>query len=180
MAHSNEWESLKSRCEACTICEGLSKEGRLCAYGKPTFGYGKTQDNSIMFVGEAPGEAGCGITGIPFTNDKSGQLFNWILERYGKTMGDIYTTNIVKCCPMRNRTPTRDETRNCAVRYLYEEIKLIKPRRLVALGKTAFNQLQSRGAIYIPHPAYAIRNGAVPGNRAAEIYSLNYKVILCP
>lgn len=165
-----EWLCLKSRCEGCSVCPNLSRERLLSPYGKPTFGYG-CLDHPIMFVGEAPGEAGCGTTGIPFTNDKSGQLYNWVLERYEKTMEDVYTTNVVKCCPMANRTPTKREAQSCAVRYLYEEIKLIKPRRIVALGRTAYNQLQSRGVTFIPHPAFAIRNGAAPGNSRAEEYT---------
>ena len=165
-----EWVDLKTRCELFSTCFNLSRERLLSPYGKPTFGYGNL-DHPIMFIGEAPGHAGCGTTGIPFTKDRSGDLYNWVLRYFGKTMENVYTTNIVKCCPSNNRTPTKIETLNCAIRFLREEIHLLKPKNIIALGKTAFNYLESWGADYIPHPGYAIRNGATPGNKAALNYA---------
>ncbi|GAI86895.1 unnamed protein product, partial [marine sediment metagenome] len=69
-----------------------------CHWGKPTYGYGDI-DSPTVFVGEAPGRDGCGYTGIPFTRDRSGKLYNWILNYLGVTLEDTYTTNIVKCWP---------------------------------------------------------------------------------
>ncbi len=169
VTNGRAWDILKAKCEDCSVCPNLCKERLLSPYGKPTFGYGNL-DHPTMFIGEAPGHAGCGTTGIPFTKDRSGELYNWVLSQYGKTMDDVYTTNIVKCCPAKNRTPTSKELTACSIRFLYEEIRLLKPIKIIGLGRSAHTRVMGI-ADYIPHPAYAIRNGAAPGNVSAIAYS---------
>ena len=139
-------------------------------------GYGR--DNSlIMFVGLAPGRNGADVTGVPFTRDRSGQLFQEMLTMANISSG-VYITNLVKCNPKdafnRNRTPLKDEIKNC-IDYLYKEIAIIKPKVIVCLGKVVtevlfgstiksflslhMNSSKIGGTWYIPfiHPAYVIR-----------------------
>ncbi|GAG86010.1 unnamed protein product, partial [marine sediment metagenome] len=140
---------------------------------KPTWGYGKIPCK-VMFIGEAPGKWGCGVTGIPFTKDKSGEFFQECLAACELTKEQVYVTNIVKCCPENNRTPTPIEIANC-VKYLMWEIENVNPLYIVPLGAPAthfFIQEGSmkvlvagvyswKGHVIMPlyHPAYALRMG---------------------
>jgi len=91
--------------------------------------------------------------------------------------GDIWTTNIVKCNPPGNRTPTEIEVKICST-FILKEVHIVKPRMIVALGRTAINYFMPhmkgrsirsmlgsrftwRGIdLYVLyHPAYACRNG---------------------
>lgn len=167
--------------EGCTMCPEL-----VASRKRITYGYGN-KNSFIIFLGEAPGYKGADLTGIPFTKDKSGELFNEMLLHAGWKMEDVYTTNIVKCCPPGNRTPKEDEVNNCAGKWLEGELKQIKPRAnyegpiiLVTCGSTATRYFINQGVtkarmaqhkitwnkikfIVIPifHPAYILRTGAV-------------------
>lgn len=88
----------------------------------------------------------------------------------------VYITNVLKCRPPANRQPQITEVQSCA-HFLQQQIKLIKPKLILALGKVAAHFLLNtdvaltklRGSIYtysisnIPilvtyHPAYLLRN----------------------
>jgi len=115
---------------SCVRCPDLVKSRK-----RVTFGYGNIYTN-VMFVGEAPGYNGCDVTGIPFTRDPSGELFQQMLHEVGWTKESVYVTNIVKCCPPGNRTPTEKEVNNCSI-YLEYEIARIYPTYIVLVGKPA-------------------------------------------
>jgi len=127
----------------------------------------------IMLVGEGPGgvedEYGTPLVG------PSGQLLDKALTRVGISRDRVYTTNVIKCRPPGNRTPTVEEGEFCATRWLDAEIALIQPRVIVALGSVALKYLYQakaritadRGkwfrtrhdiaAIATYHPAYLLR-----------------------
>ncbi len=127
----------------------------------------------LMFIGEGPGEEEDN-TGRPFVG-RAGQLLTKIIEAMKLKREDVYIANIVKCRPPNNRTPSEDEIISCAP-YLMEQISVIKPKVIVALGApstcTLFNQKIKisavRGKFYdwkygvklMPtfHPAYLLRN----------------------
>ena len=94
----------------------------------------------IMIVGEAPG-ASEDEAGRPFVG-AAGQLLTEALARLGVSRGDVYITNVVKCRPPNNRTPTREEVEAC-LPYLLRQIELLRPRRIVALGLTSAKTLLS-------------------------------------
>ncbi len=97
-------------------------------------------DADVMLVGEAPGRTE-DEQGRPFVG-AAGQLLNELLERAGMPRPTVYITNVVKCRPPNNRTPTDDEVAAC-VGYLKEEIRLVRPKVIVALGNTAGSTLFS-------------------------------------
>ena len=103
------------------------------------FGVGNP-DADVMFIGEAPG-ADEDAQGEPFVG-RAGQLLTRIIETMGFARGDVYIANILKCRPNMpagasgNRKPTPEEMQTC-IPYLHEQIDLIRPRVLVALGGTA-------------------------------------------
>jgi DNA polymerase len=54
--------------------------------------------------------------------------------------GQVYITNIVKCRPPDNRTPTPPEAQ-CCLPYLKRQIELLRPRVIVTLGATPLREL---------------------------------------
>jgi uracil-DNA glycosylase len=106
------------------------------------FGEGK-RTATVMFVGEQPGDQE-DRAGHPFVGP-SGRLLDGALERAGLDRGDAYVTNAVKHFkwvpdPTGKRrihkTPNASEVRACHP-WLDEEIAVVQPRVIVALGATA-------------------------------------------
>ena len=133
MDKRSAYEDLRSRiasCRSCPLWSGRTKavpgEGNL--------------DSPVMFVGEAPG-ATEDREGRPFVG-AAGQLLNAAIESAGWRREDVYITNVVKCRPPNNRTPNQDEVAAC-IGYLREEIRLVRPKVIVALGNTAGEALSS-------------------------------------
>ncbi len=150
----------------CTRCK-LHTLGR----HQIVFGVGNPQAD-LMFVGEAPGHDE-DIQGIPFVG-RAGQLLTKIIEAIGLTREEVYIANVIKCRPPENRNPEPDEVETCEP-FLFQQIDLIKPKVVVALGKFAAQALlgtldpisrlrgrvfEYRGARLVPtfHPAYLLRN----------------------
>jgi uracil-DNA glycosylase family 4 len=150
----------------CTRCK-LHRQGRK----QIVFGVGNP-DADLMFVGEAPG-ADEDIQGIPFVG-RAGQLLTKIIEAIGLERDDVYIANVIKCRPPQNRNPEPDEVDTCEP-FLFQQIDIIKPKVIVALGTFAARTLlrtldpisrlrgrvyEYRGAKLIPtfHPAYLLRN----------------------
>ena len=107
-------------------------------------------DAQIMFVGEAPGSDE-EKQGEPFVG-VAGQLLTRVIKAMGLERSDVYITNICKFRPItddgkpqnnRNRTPTGVEMNAC-IEYVIEEIAVIQPKVIVALGKVAVEGLLKR------------------------------------
>jgi DNA polymerase len=123
------------KCNQCHLCN----EGNL----GPT-SFNGTITSPIAIVGEGPGETEDQY-GIPLIG-KSGQLLDKALWSVGITRDKVYTTNIIKCRPLKNRTPTIDEGIFCATRWLDNEINAIKPKIIIALGSVALKYLHNSDA----------------------------------
>jgi DNA polymerase len=150
-------------CARCRLHAGRTKS--VFARGNPRA--------RIMFVGEGPG-ADEDVQGLPFVG-KAGQLLDKMIAAMGLRQNEIYIANVVKCRPPQNRKPEPDEMSAC-VPYLAEQIALLDPEVIIALGGTAAEGLlggrvaitRARGQwrLYratIPvmptyHPAYLLRN----------------------
>ncbi len=178
-AKAAAFADLRTRALACVKCPHLASSRK-----NVVFGVGSTEA-SVMFVGEAPG-ADEDAQGEPFVG-KAGQLLTKIIQTMGLSRGTVYIANILKCRPdtpgqtAGNRKPTSDEMATC-IPYLHEQVDLIRPKVLVALGATAVEGLLGKSAgitrlrgnwqIYrgIPlmptyHPAYLLRNQALSEKR---------------
>ena len=131
---NTEFEKLKEQCltcNKCTLCNGRHNV---------VFGVGN-EKAKIMFVGEGPGEQE-DLQGEPFVG-KSGQLLDKYLSLIDLDRKDnIYIANIVKCRPPMNRDP-RPEEQDICIDYLRQQVKLIKPRIIVCLGRIAAQKLIS-------------------------------------
>ena len=136
--------------------------------------YGKV--NGLCFVGEAPG-FNEDKQGLPFVG-RSGQLLDKMMESINYTRKDVSILNVVKCRPtdekQGNRTPKDSELKFCGERWLFKQLKLLKPKLIVTLGgislrfffpsakvtKNVGNVLVSGDyRIFVTyHPAYILRN----------------------
>jgi len=92
----------------------------------------------IMFIGEGPGETEDKF-GKPFIG-KAGNMLEKIIEKMGYSRESVFIGNIVKCRPPNNRDPLKDEVEAC-IPFLQEQIRILKPRVIVCLGKVALNNL---------------------------------------
>jgi len=92
----------------------------------------------MMFIGEGPGETEDKF-GRPFIG-KAGQLLVKIIDKMGYTRETVFIGNIVKCRPPNNRDPQKDEVDAC-IHHLEDQIKILKPKVIVCLGKVALNNL---------------------------------------
>ena len=171
--------ALRKRALACVKCSHLASSRQ-----NVVFGVGNI-DAELMFVGEAPG-ADEDSQGEPFVG-AAGQLLTKIIQATGLQRGNVYIANILKCRPdtpgqsSGNRKPKPEEMATC-IPYLHEQIDLIKPKAIVALGATAVEGLlgktigitklrghwqEYRGTPLMPtyHPAYLLRNQSMSTKR---------------
>lgn len=118
-------------------------ECQLCPLGatRNKFVYGVGNPNAdVLFIGEAPGAREDEL-GEPFVG-RAGQLLDKILAAIEFSRQDVYIANILKCRPPGNRDPQSDEMESCFP-YLKEQIKLIKPKLICALGRIAAQALMN-------------------------------------
>ncbi len=161
-----DWDELAATVAACRQC-------RLCEVRKQAvLGVGDGRAD-WLFVGEGPG-AEEDERGEPFVG-QAGQLLDNMLTSIGLQRGrDVYIANAVKCRPPENRTPDPDELAACRP-YLAQQIALIQPKLIVAMGRPAAQTLlqtevkisTARTKVHdyegIPvivtyHPAYLLRS----------------------
>jgi uracil-DNA glycosylase family 4 len=161
-----DWPQLREAVAACSAC-GLWRQRK-----QAVFGVGH-ESAPWLFVGEGPG-ADEDEQGEPFVG-QAGRLLDAMMAAIGIRRGrEAYIANVVKCRPPGNRTPTLEEAAACAP-FLDRQIDLIRPRLIVALGKTAAMRLLQteaslgslRGRVHryrgtplvvTYHPAYLLRN----------------------
>ena len=178
-AKAAAFADLRQRTMACVKCAHLASSRKNVVFGVGSI------DAQLMFVGEAPG-ADEDEQGEPFVG-KAGQLLTKIIQTMGLQRADVYIANIVKCRPdtpgqsAGNRKPTPEEMQTC-IPYLHEQIDLIRPKVLVALGGTAVEGLLGktigitklrgnwqmyRGIPLMPtfHPSYLLRNQGLKEKR---------------
>jgi DNA polymerase len=117
--------------QTCTRC-GLCRQRKQAVFARGTGSSG------VCFVGEGPG-ADEDAQGYPFVG-KAGQLLDRMIEAMGLGRDEVYVCNVVKCRPPDNRKPEPDEMAAC-LPYLNEQLELVAPRVIVALGATAVQGL---------------------------------------
>lgn len=125
------WEELYDACASCEKCE-LHKTRTNCVFGVGS------READILFVGEAPGEKE-DLSGTPFVG-RAGQLLDKFLFAVDIPRESVYIANILKCRPPKNRDPKPDEEDAC-IGYLREQVRLIKPKMIVCLGRISAQRL---------------------------------------
>jgi len=179
---AQRWEALREIVLNCPACRKHTRKDY-----KTVFGVGNL-DADIFFCGEAPG-GDEEEQGEPFVG-KAGQLLNKMIKAMGLEREQVYIGNIMNWRPslptrIGNRPPTREEMNFC-LPYLIGQIKIVKPKLIVALGATAakgllgFDSVRSLREVkgvwhefantpLIPtyHPSYLLRNDSKRDKRAA-------------
>ena len=161
-----DWDALRDAVRECTAC-GLCRQRK-----QAVFGVG-AESATWLFIGEGPG-ADEDELGEPFVG-QAGKLLDSMLAAIGIKRGrEVYIANAVKCRPPGNRTPSAEEAATCAP-FLDRQIELVKPKIIVALGKTAAARLLNTEAslgslrgkahaykgtplVVTYHPAYLLRS----------------------
>ncbi len=131
-------EDLERRIRACTLC-GLHRSRKNAVPGDGPL------DAKILFCGEAPGYNES-LQGKPFVGS-AGKFLNELLKIAELRREDVYITNVVKCRPPENRAPSDDEIETCTTHYLQKQIAMIKPKLVVALGRTAAKALLGKQVV---------------------------------
>jgi DNA polymerase len=162
---SNHWIPLKAAVSGCTKC-ALHKTRT-----QTVFGVGD-ENADWMLIGEAPGAEEDRL-GDPFVG-QAGKLLDGMLAAIGLSRrNNVYIANVLKCRPPGNRNPTPEEVGQCTP-HLLQQIELIKPKLILAMGRFAAQTLLEsdasiaslRGRLHsyagVPlivtyHPAYLLR-----------------------
>jgi uracil-DNA glycosylase family 4 len=156
---------------------------RNCSYwGRPVPGFGDPRAQ-LVIIGLAPGAHGANRTGRMFTGDRSGDFLYEQLYRAGFAnqptskfaddglrLRNAYITAVARCVPPDNK-PLPAEIANCSP-YLEEELDILRPRAILALGGIAFDsylrllvrrgQLKSRAGYRFSHGAEFRLPGDLP------------------
>jgi uracil-DNA glycosylase family 4 len=130
-------ETLADEIKTCRKC-GLWRQRKNAVPGEGNL------DVALMLVGEAPGYWE-DVKGRPFVG-AAGKILDEMLSKAGISRRDVYITNIVKCRPPENRDPSPNEIQTCTP-YLDRQIKTIKPKFLVTLGRHAAFYILAKAAI---------------------------------
>ena len=180
-----DWEALEQKCAICTACS-LAATRTNCVFGTGS------RTAKLLFVGEAPGEQE-DLSGVPFVG-RAGQLLNKFLDAVDIPREDVYIANILKCRPPQNRDPLPEEENAC-IGYLREQVRLIRPKIIVCLGRIAaaklikpdFKITKEHGewfekgdfvmtAVY--HPAYLLRDPRKKEDMLTDMKRLREKLDL--
>lgn len=147
------------------LCEGCSLQGDGYAEGEGP------ENATILLLGEALGAEEAN-SGRPFVGG-AGRILNYLLQKAGLRRSELYITNVIRCRPPRNRTPTETEIQNCTRRHKLGEflptfnlVVLLGNSALLAVtGKTGITRW--RGSVFVPqegvkvlptiHPAAIMR-----------------------
>lgn len=162
-------DDIKQKILANDVCPELSKQATQLVFGDGS------PNAKLVFIGEAPGKNE-DLEGKPFVG-AAGKFLNEMLALIGLKRSDVYITNIVKYRPPNNRDPLPEE-KLAFLPYLHEQLKVIKPRLTVFLGRHSMNSFfpelfisrvhgrvikdgAGRAYLALYHPAAALYNGGM-------------------
>lgn len=162
----NRLRVYKDKIKNCLKCDlGNSRKNFVFGSGDP--------NASLLIIGEAPGEQE-DLSGEPFVG-RAGKLLDKMLMAINRSRNnDVFICNVLKCRPPDNRDPKKEEINECEP-YLINQIDLIAPKLIVALGRIAgktllgvekslkemrgiLHEYHSKPLIVTYHPAALLRN----------------------
>ena len=183
------FEELRENCLNCQKCELCqTRHNVVVGVGNP--------EAKVMFIGEGPGENE-DLQGEPFVG-RGGKLLDKMLNAVDLDRNkNIYIANIVKCRPPKNRDPKPEEQEQC-IGWLRNQVKLIKPKIIVCLGRISAQKLikedlritkehglffEKGSFLMMPmfHPAAILRNPNQKPEAFADFLKLQEKIKeICP
>lgn len=149
----DNWETLEKECMNCHKC-GLCETRTHVVFGTGN------KNAEVMFIGEGPGENE-DLQGEPFVG-RGGQLLDKMLTAVDlDRRKNIYIGNMVKCRPPKNRDPRPEEQEMC-IDWLRNQVKLIRPKIIVCLGRIAAAKIiKSDIKITKEHGIFFEKNGVL-------------------
>lgn len=159
-----EFQKLAKNAKNCRRCEAMcDKTAVLSELNGSLF-------PKVFFIAEAPGRQGADRTRIPFSGDKSGAMFEKLLDSINLKRAEIFITNTVLCSPRSatgaNRKPSKREIKNCSD-FLSETLRAINPKIIVTLGSVALEALKT-----IEYHQFALKT------HAAKIFEWNDRFLV--
>ncbi|MFN4133890.1 MAG: uracil-DNA glycosylase family protein [Candidatus Hadarchaeales archaeon] len=121
-------KGIERRIKTCTLC-GLHECRQNAVPGEGPV------PSKIVFCGEAPGASEDRL-GRPFVG-AAGRFLDKLFKMAKIKREEVFITNVVKCRPPGNRTPTDEEVATCTSNYLVHQIKKLKPLLVIASGRTS-------------------------------------------
>lgn len=115
-------------CTKCDLCKTRTNT---------VFGEGNLKAK-LMFIGEGPGQQE-DLQGRPFVG-AAGQLLDKMIAAIGLSREDVFICNVVKCRPPYNADPKPEYAAAC-IPYLREQVRFIRPKVIVCLGRIAMNHV---------------------------------------
>ena len=162
----NRLRVYKDKIKNCLKCDlGNTRKNFVFGSGDP--------NASLLIIGEAPGEQE-DLSGEPFVG-RAGKLLDKMLMAINRSRNnDVFICNVLKCRPPDNRDPKKEEINECEP-YLINQIDLIAPKLIVALGRIAgktllgvekslkemrgiLHEYHTKPLIVTYHPAALLRN----------------------
>lgn len=128
------------KCTKCALSKG--RKNAVPGEGNP--------NAEVLFIGEGPGQNE-DAQGRPFVGE-AGKFLEEMLGLIRHKREDVFIGNVVKCRPPHNRDPLEEEVDVCSRNYLYAQIKEIKPKLIVTLGRHSmrvfFPQIKSISSVH--------------------------------
>lgn len=169
-----EFEKQKILCRECEV--GKIYNCVVCSDG--------CKKNPIVVIsGESPGSDEL-ILGSPFVG-KAGKKLRTTINQLGFNKENTLITNVIPCRPLDNKFPDDKEmVLNCARRWVFQELMLLKPRFILLLGNQPLNYIAGETGItskrgqwisVVPfqcmptyHPSYVIRKMYMENGKEVE------------
>lgn len=126
-----ELENIAANCKLCELCKGQIK---------PVFAKGN-EEADIIICGMCPGPDENRV-GIPFVGP-AGKILDEIMLRAFTLKNKVYITNLIKCY-VSPGTILQPEWMNVCLPYFIVQLKIIKPKIIIALGKDISNFLLNK------------------------------------
>lgn len=107
--------SIHGAVSRCRLCPNVKPEPQLPKWN--------VVDPDIVFV-----------QNTPISGSDGDKLFVKTLREVGFRSGRLCSTSIVRCYPKENRAPDPAEVSNCTTRFLFNELRTMRPQLIVAMG----------------------------------------------
>jgi len=134
----------------------------------------------ILIIGEGPGQNE-DREGLPFVGD-AGKFLDELLALAKIKRKDSFITNVVKCRPLNNRDPLEEEVGVCTRNYLFNQIRAIKPKLIITLGRHSmqvfFPQIRSVSQVHGKAYKKAGQVYYISYHPAAALYQQNLKEVI--
>lgn len=149
-----DWSNLRSTISSCQQCP-LAKTRNQAIVGTGS------HHASLMIIGDAPADDE-DRQNLPFAG-KTGQLLTNMLHAIDIQPQEVYLTNLIKCRPPNNRTPYKNELKQCDG-FIQQQIKLINPDLILVVGRVAAQRLlmSTQSLAQLRHKKHTLSPNAIP------------------